>query len=783
VTIVLSVLILPCFLALFSAMVGVRDDDKYAVWATGSNRPLAFFVFLLFVPAMCFFWVQIYLGRPEGSDIQLFPSHPFTFRIVDGVTIMGQLCLNGIGSLVYFAIFRPLFPWACAFTSWLVMVQLSFVVFMTSGFTSVSSGFIAVMFGFQVLSASLMLISQFSLEQTQRALFVHGRNLQLALESERKLRTLRADVAHEKGRAKAERLITAFLCHEIRNPMNGILGYAEQLSDQSAHVSSKEAPKLAATILSCSKHVLMILDHVLDISKLEAGKLCMQKDAIVCTELCAELQSSMGSRAPKGVNFVCKAQAGLILIGDRMRWMQTLMNLAGNALKFTTQANGFVKVFIRKTDAGTILCEVLDSGAIIPMDVQQRLFNKYEQAKNLKVKKTPHCGSSSVPLISPFLQIGTGLGLVIAQNIVQMMGSEVKHSTPFCSCSCAKMSSLLLSRAHLRVQLRRRLRADRLFLCIPQIVVESPWQADDSPGSRFYFELTEFEEAAASSVVPPSPSAVPEHVPSPEISGSNLRRITSKQKMEEALQGMRVLLVEDDTMNRKIMNFKLQKSHEFRDYGITCDEASSGEQAFEMFTEAWEPNRDPNSMWDLVIMDEHLNVESTPALLGSETIKKFRDAGYQGLIISCTGNCSAHDKELYLAAGADNVWPKPYPAPAVLLKDLQSWIRQKKARTTPTNGASLVERGPMKLCPRALSSVGCTSTSKNELLNSQSKSQLGSGDVSAPRCIRPFVAMAASLGGHDLLGLGVPVPERVNTPTAPTPVAAVACSSEYSSAL
>jgi signal transduction histidine kinase len=130
----------------------------------------------------------------------------------------------------------------------------------------------------------------------------------------------------------------------------------------------------------------------------------MQRDEIVCADLCAELQSSMGSRVAEGVTFLCEADAGLLLIGDRIRWMQVLMNLSSNALKFTTKTGGFVKVRITKT-AHKILCEVTDTGAIIPLHTQRRLFDKYEQVKNL--------------------QVGTGLGLVIAQNIVKIMGSQV----------------------------------------------------------------------------------------------------------------------------------------------------------------------------------------------------------------------------------------------------------------------------------------------------------------------------------------------------------------------
>ena len=126
------------------------------------------------------------------------------------------------------------------------------------------------------------------------------------------------------------------------------------------------------------------------------------------------------------------------------------------------------------------------------------------------------------------------------------------------------------------------------------------------------------------------------------------------------------------------MKFKLQRAQEFKDFCLTCEEASSGEEALQMFTREWEPHYDPARVWDVILMDEHLSTGSSPALLGSEVIQRLRQAGYAGLVISCTGNCTDHDRDAYIAAGADAVWPKPYPAPPEMLKDLQAWIGQKQ---------------------------------------------------------------------------------------------------------
>jgi signal transduction histidine kinase len=195
-----------------------RDDRKFAVHAR-NHRLSAFLMFALWVPAMCFYWVQLYLGHPSGSNVQFVPDHPFTFRVAEAFSILGQLLMQVIGSLVYFGVFRPPVEWAFIFTCWSFAFQLSLLLYITNGFTSISSGFAAIVFLFELLALLLMLNWQFTLDETKRELFVHARDLQNSLDFERTTQSLRADIAQEQGRAKAERLITAFLCHEIRNPM------------------------------------------------------------------------------------------------------------------------------------------------------------------------------------------------------------------------------------------------------------------------------------------------------------------------------------------------------------------------------------------------------------------------------------------------------------------------------------------------------------------------------------------------------------------------------------
>jgi hypothetical protein len=207
---------------------------------------------------------------------------------------------------------------------------------------------------------------------------------------------------------------------------------AEQPEQQQQGQFNSEMQSLSRTILSCSEHIMSILDNVLDISKLEAGKLTLRKLPVSVELICREIQQSMRSMAAPGVSFVCACGTpGLALMADGVRWKQVLINLVSNSLKFTKKAGGRVRLDIHKDEvSGAVICSVSDTGKNIPPNLRDRLFSKYEQAQDA--------------------QNGTGLGLVISQHLVELMGATIK--------------------------------------------VQSPWHADNSPGSRFFFELTDYEQ-------------------------------------------------------------------------------------------------------------------------------------------------------------------------------------------------------------------------------------------------------------------------------------------------
>ena len=112
--------------------------------------------------------------------------------------------------------------------------------------------------------------------------------------------------------------------------------------------------------------------------------------------ICREIQQSLGSQCAPGVSFRCTTQPGLALMADGVRWKQILINLVSNSLKFCREPGGTVHMSILKDESsGIITCSISDTGSIIPAEVIDRLFSKFEQAKDTSG--------------------GTGLGLVISQ--------------------------------------------------------------------------------------------------------------------------------------------------------------------------------------------------------------------------------------------------------------------------------------------------------------------------------------------------------------------------------
>ncbi|MEE9397771.1 MAG: YfiR/HmsC family protein, partial [Methylococcales bacterium] len=219
------------------------------------------------------------------------------------------------------------------------------------------------------------------------------------------------NAAEAANQAKSEFL--ANMSHEIRTPMNAIIGFTELLNEQI------EEPKLKSfvkTIKSASHNLLTLINDILDLSKIEAGKLEIDKKVTNPHDLFSELGNIfMMKMREKKLDFILKIDPVIPqnLQLDAVRLRQVLFNLIGNAVKFTD--TGFVRL-IARTDNEDAICskldlliDVEDTGMGIAKDQQEKIFQEFEQTTGQDIKKFG----------------GTGLGLSISKRLVTLMGGEL----------------------------------------------------------------------------------------------------------------------------------------------------------------------------------------------------------------------------------------------------------------------------------------------------------------------------------------------------------------------
>lgn len=215
--------------------------------------------------------------------------------------------------------------------------------------------------------------------------------------------------AQQHSIAKSEALSS--MSHEIRNPMNAILGMSSLLLEMNL---DDEPMELVQTIYNASEGLLHLLNDVLDISKVEAEKFELDRYEFDLEELVKNvIDISKQTATQKGtkVDYSLPVEELGLLMGDAKRLRQVLINLLSNAIKFT--ANGYVNVMVtlEKDDASCVKLKigVADTGIGIPKEKQHKLFQAFSQAF---ASTQTHYG-------------GTGLGLALSRQIVQMMGGDM----------------------------------------------------------------------------------------------------------------------------------------------------------------------------------------------------------------------------------------------------------------------------------------------------------------------------------------------------------------------
>ena len=225
--------------------------------------------------------------------------------------------------------------------------------------------------------------------------------------------TIVALVSERHGAQTANRVKAMFLAntsHELRTPLNAIIGFSQMIAEPPVPQSAADTMAYARLIRTSGEHLLALINDLLEMSKIEAGRFELREEPLVLAEAIAEATSllDMTARA-KSVGLVADpAPLGLVVTADAQAIRQILINLLSNAIKFTPEG-GRVRIGVALGGHGELMVHVIDTGIGIPPEAHDRIFNPFERAHGAATRQ----------------QEGTGLGLSITRGLVMLHGGTI----------------------------------------------------------------------------------------------------------------------------------------------------------------------------------------------------------------------------------------------------------------------------------------------------------------------------------------------------------------------
>jgi CheY-like chemotaxis protein len=493
--------------------------------------------------------------------------------------------------------------------------------------------------------------------------------------------------------------------------MNGVIGMASLLSETRLNAEQVEYTE---TIKSCGENLLAVINDILDYSKIESGKMELEEnefDIRTCIEEVLDLFAGKAAKADLDLIYQIDYNVPPQISGDSLRLRQVLINLVGNAIKFTQRGEIFVGVHLLNSNVGQVQLgfEVRDTGIGIPSEKLDRLFKAFTQVDSSTTRKYG----------------GTGLGLVICQNLVRLMGGEILvesepgagttfNFTIFARASQQPVVTYVHQSASgldgKKVLIvddnatnRRILKSQmEMWRLVPTIVSDGHTALDTFSKNEFDLILTDMQMAEMDGIqfaqsVRLSNKNIPiillssigediarSHsdlfssiLTKPVRQATLYKSILTQLKAHDGFKEepvaknkltidfaqknpLRILIVEDNPVNLMLAERVLSK------LGYTSEKASNGKEAVKAVSAV---------NFDVVLMDVQM-----PEMDGLEATQNIRLLKkQQPVIIAMTANAMQGDKENCLAAGMNDYVSKPIKVETIM-NMLETWAMRLKQK-------------------------------------------------------------------------------------------------------